>query len=110
MSQLLQALVDPSLGVVSVANDTAAPEGFSGGIPVDGKSVAVDTVSPITGYHMGIPITSNSRISVVIDGVIDSYGGGAAPIDSTGRLVISSTAGTLSYLAVPFSDGRVLTN
>ena len=110
MSQLLQAFSEfvGDEDLVAVVDATTAPDGFASGIPAEGGSAAIDTVSAITHHHMGLPFTANGRIAVEVDAVVDSYGSGAAPISATGRLIVTQAAGTLSYLAVPFSDGRVL--
>jgi len=47
-----------------ITDGTAYPEYFDQGLPFDGGTIAVDTVSPIAYYDTGLPFTANSRIAV----------------------------------------------
>lgn len=106
MSQLLQAFTVTG-DAVDATDGVSAPSAFSGGIPVDVKSVALEIGGAVVAHQMGLPITANNRIAASLDAVVDSYGSGAMPLDSAGRLVVTQSAGTVSYTAVPYVNGRV---
>ena len=71
-------------GSISVVVGTLAPERVENGVPYDGSSVAIDTVSPIAHYHHGLPFTSAGRIVAATGTDPDRIAGGATPYCPTG--------------------------
>lgn len=90
MSQLLQNFA-LATGVL-VNNTTGAAEGYSSGIPQGATGVAVDDTSAIASYHMGLPLTAGGRIAVDFNNAVAEMQDGARPVDSTGRLSMSTLA------------------
>ena len=101
MSQLLQVAARRQPSITGI-DATTAPFYVSEGVPYDVGGVAIDSVSPITNYHQGIPFTANGRIAADINAPT-YFGSGGAPFTPTGRLSIQTTATDHVLAGVPFS-------
>tara|TARA_R110002096_G_scaffold2926_5_gene14897 strand:+ start:1559 stop:3175 length:1617 start_codon:yes stop_codon:yes gene_type:complete len=92
---------------VDVKNGTNIADYVSAGRSYEGGALAVDTVSAITHVSNGLNYTANQRLAASLDIGIASIVGGI-PLDSSGRVAMSS--GAVSYYAngLPFTlDGHI---
>ena len=89
---------------IPVVDGTAAPEGFTDGLPMDGAYLAIDTASAIANHHQGLPFTAAGRLAASLDAAItqEMFHGGAAPIDAAGRLAFGTTPAFYTH-GVPYT-------
>lgn len=89
-------------GAVLVTDGTAAPDHFANGLPYEADgSLAVDSVSAITGVSAAIPVTAVGRIATGTTPARANMG--AMPLTADGRLVMAAGAVSHYSSGVPYT-------